>query len=569
MFQVVSGYFMPITYARTSAPGNLAYHLHRHADATPEKAAFVFLADGDEIESELMFGDLRQRAQTIAQTLIAAGLTGKAVVLLHPPGREFIIAFCGCLMAGAVAVPLQPPTTRRLLDRAQAVFADCSAAAVLTTSTSMAGVEPLVTARGLRLIATDGIPDSNGSNRLPDVQSTSVGVLQYTSGSTGSPKGVIITQGNLISNSTMIGQAFATRPTDVGVNWLPLLHDMGLIGNVVHIIHQGITCVHLSPLAMIRKPIRWLRAIARFHATISGGPDFAWRLLAERVRPEELAGLDLTHWRLAFTGAEQVRWSTLEQVAALLAPTGFRKDAFLPCYGMAEATLIVSGGPGGGVPLVSRPDGAAAESTGYVGCGQPALADSVAIVDPETAVQQPDGHIGEVWVSGPHIAGGYWANPEQTARTFHAHLSGDARPWLRTGDLGFMRHGQLHISGRIKDLLIVHGRKHHPEDLEATIQATVAGCASGVAAAFQAETDGQPFLVIAVEMAERPGDQAALTKLTEAIRHAVWSHHELLIDSVAVVRTGRLPRTTSGKVRRGETRALWAAGALTTRGDHV
>jgi len=554
----------PIEHAET-----LAYHLLRHADGMPEKVAFTFLADGEDIESELTFGELRQRSQSIARVLIRAGLTGEAVVLFHPPGREFIAAFCGCLMAGVVAVPLQPPITRRLLDRAQAVFADCAAAAVLTTTAGVAGVESLVTSRGLRLITTDRLVEVPGEVSPAAIRPSSAAVLQYTSGSTGSPKGVVITHGNLISNSTQIGQAFGTRPTDIGVNWLPLLHDMGLIGNIVHVIHQGITCVHMTPQAMIRKPIRWLRAVARFRATISGGPDFAWRLLSERVRADDLVGLDLSCWRVAFSGAEQVRPSTIDQVTDLLTPTGFRETAFLPCYGMAEATLIISGGPCERLPRISRPDGAAADSLGYVACGQPVPAGSVAIVDPVASIRRPDGQVGEIWVTGAHIAAGYWGKDEQTDLTFHAHLPCDPRRWLRTGDLGFLRAGQLYISGRIKDLLIVNGRKHHPEDLEATVQTQVPGCGAGVAAAFQAEVDGLPRLVIAVEMAERPEDQPAHTKLVDAIRNAVWSHHEILIDAVAVVRTGRLPRTTSGKVRRGETRDLWTAGTLAAGVAHV
>ncbi|MBN8524723.1 MAG: fatty acyl-AMP ligase [Planctomycetes bacterium] len=561
---------MPTPHAIMTGPGTLAHHLHRNADGMPDKVAFTFLADGEDIESELTFGELRDRAQIIARQLIRLGLTGEAVVLFHPPGREFIVAFCACLMAGVVAVPLQPPTTRRLLERARAVFDDCSASAVLTTAAGVAGVESLVAARGLHLIATDAPMAAGEDDSRPVViQPTAAAVLQYTSGSTGSPKGVVITHGNLVSNSALIGEAFATRPTDVGVNWLPLLHDMGLIGNVVHVIHQGITCVHMSPQAMIRKPVRWLRAIARFRATISGGPDFAWRLLTERIAAEDLAGLDLSRWRVAFSGAEQVRPSTLERVAGLLAPAGFAREALLPCYGMAEATLIVSGGPPGGATRLSRPDGGDPDAMAQVACGQPLPAGSVAIVDPVAHSRRPDGQVGEVWVSGAHVAAGYWGRDEQSELTFRAHLPCDPRHWLRTGDLGYLRDGQLYISGRLKDLLIVNGRKHHPEDLEATVQTTVPGCAAGIAAAFQAEADGQAHLVIAVEMAERHEDRTAHTRLIDEIRAAVWSHHEVVVDAVAVVRLGRLPRTTSGKVRRGETRDLWAAGGLANGGGHV
>lgn len=541
------------------SPETLGHHLRRHAEHMPGTVAFTFLADGEEVESTLTYGSLLQQAEAIAGALIQAELSGKTAVLFHPPGREFIAAFCGCLMAGVVAVPLQPPVTRRLLDRAQAVFEDCAAVAVLTTEAGIAGIEGLTVSRSMRVIATDQLTSSSGW-QPPDVQSGWPAVLQYTSGSTGTPKGVVITQGNLIANSSLIGIAFATRPTDVGVNWLPLLHDMGLIGNVVHVIHQGITCVHLSPQAMIRKPIRWLRAMARFGATISGGPDFAWRLLTERVRPEELAGLDLSRWRVAFSGAEQVRPSTLSRVAELLRPAGFSDTAFLPCYGMAETTLIVSGGPNGRSPHCAQPDGAAPGSTAYVGCGRPVPDDSVAIVDPATSQRRAAGQVGEVWVTGAHVAAGYWGKDAKP--TFQAQLPDDPRPWLRTGDLGFLRDGHLYISGRIKDLLIVNGVKYHSEDLEATVQTLVPECASGVAAVFQAEVEGMPRVVVAVEMAERPTDEATHTRLVERIRAAVWSHYQVLIDTVAVVRIGRLPRTTSGKVRRSETRELWATGAL-------
>jgi len=542
----------------------LGRFLHRHAEVMPRQTAFTFLSDGEDIKSSVTYGELHAQAQVIAQAIMKAGLTGKTVALLHPPGGEFISAFCACLMAGAIAVPLQSPTTRRLHDRALAVMHDCSAAAVLTTVSGAVYAERVAAEFSLPMVITDGLETS--SSRMGDVpvQPHWPAVLQYTSGSTGSPKGVIITHSNLVCNSSLIGQVFATRPGDVGVNWLPLLHDMGLIGNVVHVIHQGIHCVHMSPQSMIRKPSRWLRAIARFGGTMSGGPDFAWRLLAERVRPEELADLDLSQWRVAYTGAEQVRPSTLGQVAELLSPTGFAEQSFLPCYGMAEATLIVSGGPNGRMPLVSHPRGAGGRSTGYVSCGHPAPAGSVAIVDPETGTRRDDREIGEVWVTGPHIAAGYWNKEGITEEVFHARLQGDPRSWLRTGDLGFLAGDELHICGRIKDVLVVHGRKHHPEDLEATVQRLVPGCASGVAAAFQIDVAGEPRLVIAIEIGNEPlsAGPVAQCRMEAEIGDAVWANHELRVDEIVIVRLGRLPRTTSGKVRRSETRDLYAADRL-------
>jgi acyl-CoA synthetase (AMP-forming)/AMP-acid ligase II len=371
-----------------------------------------------------------------------------------------------------------------------------------------------------------------------------------------------------VANARQIASAFAMRPDDVVVNWLPLLHDMGLVGHVVHIIQQGVTCVHMTPQSMIRKPLRWLQTISRYRATVSGGPDFAWRLLADRLAPGDLEGLDLSQWRVAFSGAEPVRAGTLERVADLLRPAGFSARSFLPCYGMAEATLIVSGGPNGQPPRTNAPTVAGDAIPGaVVSCGRIVIECDVAIVDPETGARLPDRRMGEVWVTGPHIADGYWGRPELTAATFHNRLADDGRRWLRTGDRGFMADGELHINGRIKDLLIVNGRKHHPEDLEATIQATVAACASGSAAVFQTDGDS-PMVVVTVEVEDRPASQQQHADLTQAVSAAVWSRHEVLVDKVLVVRVGRIPRTTSGKVRRAETRTLWIAGALATENPH-
>lgn len=546
----------------------LTNHLIRHAASMPDKVAFSFLADGEACASELTYGELLARSRRVAGALVEAGLTGKAVVLFHPPGREFIIAFCGSLMAGAIAVPLQPPATRRLLDRAASVLQDCAASAVLTVSEALGSVGGMAAERNLRVIATDELEGVVDAPLPLGIAGSDPAVLQYTSGSTGQPKGVIITQGNLVANARQIAAAFGIRPDDTVVNWLPLLHDMGLVGHVVHIIHQGVTCVHMTPQAMIRKPLRWLQTISRYRANVSGGPDFAWRLLAERVAPADLVGLDLSSWRVAFSGAETVRASTLTRVATLLSPTGFRVGSFLPCYGMAESTLIISGGPNGRPPRVAAPRDGGTTATGVISCGQMAIDCAVRIVDPVTGLRRPDGHVGEIWASGPHIASGYWGREELTAATFRNRLAGDDRTWLRTGDLGFLSDSELFVSGRLKDLLIVNGRKHHPEDLEASVQAAVPACASGAAAAFQTDDD-LPHLVVTVEVEERPADRLAHDQLGEAVRAAVWARHEVLVDTVLVVRAGRIPRTTSGKVRRAETRAMWQAGTLATENPHA
>ena len=548
----------------TANATTLGTHLARHALERGEARAFTFLRDGEEEEGYLTYGELWRRANVISNRLRMIGLTGKRAILIHPPGPEFIIAFCGCLLAGVTTVPLLPPATRRLLERAQAVADDCQAAVVLTTNEGMTHAEELADTRGIPLIATDGLADT-GTSRASDVQPQDLALLQYTSGSTGKPKGVMVTNGNLLANSTLIGLAFGTRVGEVGVSWLPLLHDMGLIGSVVHVLHRGLHFVHLSPQSMIRRPLRWLQAVAKYRATISGGPDFAWRLLADRLCAKDVEDLDLSCWRVAYSGAEPVRASTLDRVAALLAHTRFQAEAFLPCYGLAEATLIVSGGPCGSPLRMESPDNVG-ELHCYIGCGAPLPSGAVAIVDPNRLVAMTDGQVGEIWVNGPHVAAGYWGREPASLATFHARLAGDERMWMRTGDLGFMRKGALFISGRIKDLMIVNGRKHHPEDVEATVQAHVDGCASGACAAFQIEEGDRTRLVLAVEQSGLLAGAEPLAALLSRVNAAVWCFHEIIVDDVIVVRSGRLPRTTSGKVQRSLVRTQHLAGVLGSRG---
>lgn len=537
----------------------LGHRLFAHAQNRGAERAFTFLRDGDDEEGHLTYAELWRRAGIVAAHLRAAGLAGERAILLHPPGMEFIVAFCGCLLAGTTAVPLHPPVTRRLLDRARLVVQDCRAAAILTMSRNTVYAE-LAAAGKAALIATDTLT-GDGLAAMGHVPPHELALLQYTSGSTGAPKGVMITHGNLLANSEQIGRAFGTQEGDIGVNWLPLLHDMGLIGSVVHVIDRGMHCVHLSPQAMIRRPLRWLKAIHKYRASISGGPDFAWRHLAERVEAKEVEDLDLSCWKVAYSGAESVRATTLDRVAVLLAHTRFPDDAFVPCYGLAEATLIVSGGPRRSDLHMERPIDDD-DVPPYIGCGIALPAGSVAIIDPQEHHRLADGFSGEVWVSGAHVAAGYWGREAATIATFRARLAGDPCTWLRTGDLGFLRQGILYISGRIKDLLIVNGRKHHAEDIETTLQAHVERCAGGTTAVFQAERNDRGHLVAAVEMADPPTSPEDFERLRERINAAVWCFHEIMIDEIAMVRLGRLPRTTSGKIQRNEARTRWLEGTL-------
>ncbi|MCK6487706.1 MAG: fatty acyl-AMP ligase [Planctomycetes bacterium] len=556
----------PMTICATAGPSTIVFHLLHHAEVQPERTALVFLHNGEGEERRLDYGQLLAEAGAVASELHRRGLAGQRAMLFFHPGADFAIAFLACLMAGVVAVPMHPPASRRLLDRARLVIDDCQAAAVLTSSANLSAVDALAGAGGLLVLATD--VHATGPRPTPEqiegwgVEATATAFLQYTSGSTGDPKGVMISQANLIADSLLIRDAFGDTRNTVMVSWLPLLHDMGLIGSLIHPLHLGATAVHMTPQAMIRRPLRWLEAIHRYRGTLTGAPDFAWRLLCEQVTPEQVAGLDLSCLRTVYSGSEPVRARTLERVLALLVPAGLREEAVRPVYGLAEATLLVTGGPPLSPLRVERPVAGGDEGVAYVGCGCPQPAGSVAIVDPDLGTVQPVGVVGEVWVAGAHVGGGYWGRPELSERTFRATLPGDARPWLRTGDLGFLAQGELFISGRRKDLLIVNGRKHHPEDIETTVQNAVAECGQGGCAVFQAEVQGAARNLIAVEMAQRPDTPEELAGLRSRINAAVWSGHEISLDEVVPVRLGRIPRTTSGKVRRAETCALWRSGRL-------
>jgi acyl-CoA synthetase (AMP-forming)/AMP-acid ligase II len=535
----------------------VVHHLLRHALEQPTRTALTFLRDGEEVDSTLTFAGLAAEAAAMGKRLADAGLAGQRVMIFHHPGREFVTAFLGCLWAGAIAVPLAPPVSRRLLERARLVIADCQAAGIATGEAHRQAVSSLAV-DGVALVMGDGLQAADGvPPRIIDPEAPVF--LQYTSGSTGDPKGVMISQANLIAESQAIGAAYRDDQDTVTVSWLPLLHDMGLIGSLIHPLHFGSPGVHMTPNAMIRRPRRWMEAVHRFRGGLSGGPDFAWRMLADALEKDPPAGLDLSCLTRAYSGSEQIRPTTVERITRILAPTGFRPESFLPVYGMAEATLLVTGGPSGEHWTQSRPN-AAPDGPAYMACGQPQPAGSVAIVDPDAEVPVADGTVGEVWITGAHVAAGYWNRPEISERTFRNRLPGDPHTWLRSGDLGFLRGGQLHITGRIKDLLIVNGRKHHPEDLEASVQVHVPGCQGGSAAAFQ--TDGDQRLVLAVEMADRPTTPEQLAELRSKINVIAWTRHELRVDEVLAVRTGRLPRTTSGKIQRRESRLQYAAGRL-------
>ncbi|MES1244348.1 MAG: non-ribosomal peptide synthase/polyketide synthase [Acidobacteriota bacterium] len=539
-------------------PSTLAGMLQARAAAQPGREAYVFLGDGEAETSRLTWGELDSRARAVAAALRESVPPGGRALLLYPPGLEFVAAFFGCLYAGVIAVPAYPP---RLNDRSQSrlrsIARDAAPGAALTTS-AIAAAAGVLTERvpelaGSRWIDTEALPPCEDA--FPEPDPSSVAFLQYTSGSTAAPKGVMVTHANLVHNERMIGEAFAMDEDSVVVGWLPLYHDMGLIGNVLQPLHAGARCVLMPPVAFLQRPRRWLEAIHRYRGTTSGGPNFAYELCLRKALPD---GLDLSSWRLAFNGAEPVRASTLERFAEAFAPAGFRREAFYPCYGLAEATLFVSGGEPGRGPRIDPP---------RVGSGHAWLDQRIAIADPGTLEEQAPGAEGEIWVAGPSVAAGYWGNPEATERDFQARLADDVSGWgpyLRTGDLGILDGGELFVTGRIKDLIILRGRNHYPQDVELTAERAHPDVHPGGGAAFSTEVAGEERLVLIQEV-ERRRDQD-LDAVAEAVRRAVAEEHEVQPYEVVLVRSGTVPKTSSGKVQRHAARARYLAGDLAVLG---
>jgi acyl-CoA synthetase (AMP-forming)/AMP-acid ligase II len=558
--------------------------LQARADGAPDDLAFLFLIDGEEEGPRLTYAGLDRAARAVAAALREGAGPGDRALLLYEPGLDFIPAFFGCLYAGLIAVPACPPRFDRVLQGWQVlagVVADCRPRVVLTTA-DLAGVlergfRNFPQADALRWIATDGLDSSRaGCWRQSPINPEATALLQYTSGSTAAPKGVMVTHDNLMHNGRMIHTAMEHAGARLGVLWLPFYHDMGLVAGVLQAVYRGGTAVVMSPLGLLQRPFRWLQAISRYRADTSGGPNFAYDLCVQRVTAEQKASLDLSCWSGAAIGSEPVSARTLERFTEAFAPCGFRPEAFYPCYGLAEATLMVTGNRKGTRPVIwtvevdaleqGRVVDAAPGTAGartLVGCGRPWLGQEVLIVDPDSRMRHPEGAVGEIWVAGPSVARGYWERPEEMERTFGARLADTgAGPFLRTGDLGFLRDGQLFVTGRLKDLLVIRGRNHYPEDIEATVQAVHPALRPGCGAAFESGPDGQPRLVVVQEVDRRGGRGVDLAELAGDIRQAVAERHELQVHDVRFLEPGSVPKTSSGKVQRHACRAGYERGTL-------
>ncbi|MFC7258600.1 fatty acyl-AMP ligase [Streptomyces lutosisoli] len=570
-----------------------------HASQQPDRTAYRYLVTGDcdgEIQ-DISFVRLAGRSRAVAAWLQERGLTGSRALLLYPPGLEFICGYLGCLSAGVVAVPGVPPQGRsqnhRALTRMKRLIADADAKVILGGREVIAALgamsEHLPELAEITCVATEDIPDeAAGSWREPDLTADSVAFLQYTSGSTSAPRGVMVTHGNLLDNERVITERMGHTPDVIAeyghelfVSWLPVYHDMGLIGPVLNTVYLGVTATLFSPLHFLQQPQRWLSAIDRYRPHTSGGPNFAYELCLKHATPELLDGLDLSSWKVAFNGAEPVRAATLRRFTETFGAAGFRREALYPCYGLAEATLMVTGSTVETPPTLVEAAGtgphAGAADAAAVSSGRPGPGMTVVIADPERQEALPEGEAGEIWVAGASVAKGYWRNTLATRETFRATLKDREGRFLRTGDLGFLRDGELFVTGRLKDLMVIDGRNHYPQDLELSAEMSHGALRPGCTAAFSVDSavdgavdsavDGgvqgeQP--VIVAEMApEAAGDS---DKITDLIRSAIGEAHGLSVREVVLVHPGTIPKTSSGKIQRHASRAAYLAGTLSVVG---
>jgi acyl-CoA synthetase (AMP-forming)/AMP-acid ligase II len=574
----------------------------------PEQRAYTYLIDGEKEGGHLTFAELDLQSRIVGTMLQCRNARGKRVLLLYPSGLEFIAAFFGCLYAGAIAVPLPPPNhaqPSRTLPRLRSIVNDAQPLLALTISSIVSKIEGLLSlAPNLRKIgwlATDSDSVSAEPDwQYPEISNETLALLQYTSGSTAIPKGVMISHRNLLENSAYINSVFDLPREITSVTWLPAFHDMGLTNGIIQPLYKGRNCYLMPPQSFLQRPVRWLQAISRSKAIISGGPNFAYELCVRKITPEQCECLDLSSWKVAYNGAETVRADTMKRFTETFAPFGFHATSFYPSYGLAEATLMVSGESLKEKMLrivevsaleqnrvVEVPEQRHNART-LVGCGGPMLGTKIVIVDPKELTVSPHDSVGEIWVSGPSITMGYWNKPEESERTCRAYLSDTGEgPFLRTGDLGFLKDGELFITGRLKDLIIIAGRNLYPQEIELTVQQSHPAVRPACCAAFSVDVADEERLIVAAEVephylpsrhptnatGNRNGSGAShlhsngrlaldVAGMVRTIRRAVADEHDVRVHAVLLLRAGSIPKTSSGKLQRRVCQASFLNGTL-------
>jgi acyl-CoA synthetase (AMP-forming)/AMP-acid ligase II len=563
---------------------NIVELLSDRAARDPERTALTFLGDGENVTRTFSYASLHQHACAVAAQLEGRAAAGDRALLLLPNGADYVVAFLGCLYAGLIAVPVYPPASQlpQHWSRLVSIARDSRPRLVLTESELLpaivAGQQLIPELSGAQVLGIDRVDVALAEAfRLQRPQPAGVALLQYTSGSTAVPKGVMVSHANIMAGERAIESAFSMSVDDVVVSWLPLFHDMGLIGTLLQPLYQGVPGVLMAPQHFMERPERWLRAISRHRGTVSGAPDFAYRLCALRVDPQAHAGLDLSTWRLAFCGAEPIRRETLDAFADRFAPLGFDARALYPCYGLAESTLLVTGGQRGQGARALRVDaralgegrasvsgegasGSAAPSLSIVACGRPQPEHEVVITDADTSETLGEGRVGEIRVTGPSVAQGYWNNADATAEAFVKSLG---QAWLRTGDLGFMQGGDLFVTGRRKDLIIVRGQNLYPQDIERSVEDGFDVVRKGRTVAFGWD-DGEECIAVAAEINTRVQKLIDPEAVCRSISERVAAAHGEPARLVLLLNPGAVPITSSGKLMRAACRKAWQKRKLDT-----
>jgi acyl-CoA synthetase (AMP-forming)/AMP-acid ligase II len=561
---------------RTPAPNIV--DVVRRESADPDRPAYSFMGNTRSgiVDDALTYGRLDLEARRVAVWLAGRGVSsGDRVLLLFPAGLGFLKAFMGCLYAGAVAVPAPlPDRFTASIGRTAGILHDAQVTAVLSDSGNAPFVTEWLSGHGCAVPcgAVDDLPGDPAEWRRPDLAGDSLAFLQYTSGSTSDPKGVMVSHGNLMDNLLSISRCVGIDEGFRQVGWLPAVHDMGLIGQLLLTAFLGGELLLLPPSGFLRRPHHWLQLIDWFGANYAGAPNFAYDLCLQKVTDEQIAGLDLSRWRVAFNGAEPIRDRTLSAFAERFAPAGFQASAFRPCYGLAEAALMVTA-TGHRTPMTTRADVDAFEAgrlrTPDEGARQRTLVSSgraegceIRIVEPATAQPLGDGRVGEIWVRGTSVARGYWRRRDCTDETFGAVTTSGDDGFLRTGDLGVLRDGELYVTGRLKDLIVVRGRNLYPQDLEAAAGDSVTAGATGASAVFGLSDTGDDIVVVQEVKPPALRASGAAQELSVSIRTALVAEFGIRPPSVVLVKPGAVRKTTSGKIRRSLMRQLFLQADL-------
>ncbi|MDR9402064.1 MAG: AMP-binding protein, partial [Halothece sp. Uz-M2-17] len=559
--------------------GTLVELLTHRAQSQPDQIAFTFLSDGETEAGSLTYSELHQAACRLAVRLQELNLAGERALILHSPGFDYLIALFGCWYAGVVAVPAYPPRNQRNAGRIQSVAADAQISAILTENQKVAKtcqwLEPVLDVERLHWL-TPEVDAKVSADRweYPSIHSDTLALLQYTSGSTGTPKGVMLTHNNLLANSQVIANEIKSSAEDIIVTWLPPYHDMGLIGALLQPVYLGCRCIWMPPVSFLQQPYRWLKAISEYQGTMSVAPNFAYELCLDRISPEQRQTLNLSSWRIALTGAEPIRAQTLQQFTQTFAECGFQTESFYPCYGLAEATLMVTGSEAEAAPVMqdfsitglsqnrALPTDNSTDKQTFVSCGNPPKEQEIAIVNPETLTRVQPHEVGEIWVAGASVAQGYWGKEKETTEIFQARLPDSPETlFLRTGDLGTYQDGELYVTGRRKDLIIIRGQNYYPQDIEQTVQQAHVGLSKNCGAAFGINDSDREQLVVVQEV-ERSYRRQPLDLVIRTIREAISQEHNLQVSAIVLIKPTTIPKTSSGKIQRRVCRQMFLAGEL-------